>query len=141
MSQEYAEKRIREALKLARGNSTRARQHVMAWTFEDPRLLLALAQPHLTGIIAHAIGRVVHKQEKEEAAAPVPETTPALDMAPSEFGQEVLKALQSGNTARFGLEKNAAPVRRKQASQSHIDAMKKLAGKSSQTPPDSRGSR
>ena len=66
MSREYAEKRIKDALKQARGNATKARQQIIAWTNEDPKLLQALAQPHLTGIVAHAINRVIYKQETEE---------------------------------------------------------------------------
>ncbi len=130
MSREYAESRIREALKLAKGNSTKARQQIMAWTFEDARLLQALARPHLTGIVAHAINRVVYHQDMVEGdEEDIPEAPQSLDMAPDTFGKEILQALQSTNTAQFGRESAVPPVGRKQASQSHIDAMKQIARK------------
>lgn len=130
MSREYAEKRIREALNMARGNTTKARQQIIAWTSEDPKLLQALAQPHLTGIIAHAISRVVHKQEIDEHETEVPDVPQTLNMAPDTFGKEILKALASENTALFGRDSGTGPARRKQASQSHIDALKQIASKS-----------
>ncbi len=133
MSREYAEKRIREALNMAKGNTTKARQQIIAWTNEDPKLLQALAQPHLTGIVAHAISRVVHKQEIDEHEVDVPEVPQTLNMAPDTFGKEILKALASENTVMFGRDTGAGPARRKQASQSHIDALKQIASKSKGT--------
>jgi len=128
MSREYAEARIKEALKLSKGNPTKARQRVMAWTFEDPKLLHALAQPHLTGIVAHAISRVVYKQDVIEPD--VPEAAEGLDMPPETFGKEILAALQGNDTVMFGQESFAPSSRRPQASKSHIDALKHIASKS-----------
>lgn len=127
MSREYAESRIQEALKLSKGNPTKARQRIIAWTFEDPKLLQALARPHLSGIVAHAVSRVIYKQELEPQE--VPDEPEALDLPPETFGAEILAALQSGNTARFGQEGNAPQTRRGQASKSHIEALKKIASK------------
>jgi hypothetical protein len=124
MSREYAESRIREALKLCRGNATRARQQIIAWTFEDAKLLQALARPHLSGIVAHA----------DEAEEPPP-TPPAIDMSPSSFGKEILAALTSKNTAMFGHEGEVPPAKKTQASQSHINALKAMSDKSGKTPP------
>jgi hypothetical protein len=129
MSREYAEKRIRDALKQAKGNATKAQRQVIAWATSDMRLLLALCQPHLTGIVAHAVNRVIHRQEAEDHAPEIPDMPQSLNMGPETFGKEILRALQSNNTAQFGREESAAPVSKKQASQSHIEAMKKLARK------------
>ncbi|HEY0901818.1 MAG TPA: hypothetical protein VGD95_06815 [Micavibrio sp.] len=129
MSREYAEKRIRDALNLSKGNATKARQQIIAWTNEDPKLLQALAQPHLTGIVAHAVSRVIYKQGIEEHEDDVPQMPQPLDMAPDTFGKEILKALASDNTTIFGRDSGAGPARRKQASQSHIDALKQMASK------------
>lgn len=130
MSREYAERRIKEALTIAKGNATKARQQIIAWTNEDPKLLQALAQPHLTGIVAHAVSRVVYKQEIEEVEPEIPPPVPqSLDMAPDTFGKEILKALASENTALFGRDSGTTPARRKAASQSHIDALKQMASK------------
>ncbi|QQG37235.1 MAG: hypothetical protein HYS17_05595 [Micavibrio aeruginosavorus] len=136
MSREYAEKRILEALTMSKGNSTKARQQVIAWCSQDHKLLQALAQPHLTGIVAHAISRVVYKQETVENEDDIPETPQSLDMAPDTFGKEILKALSSDNAVLFGRDTGAAPVRRKQASQSHIDALRQMASKSKSTHKD-----
>lgn len=138
MSREYAERRIKEALAQTKGNATKARQQIIAWTNEDPKLLQALTQPHLTGIVAHAISRVVYRQEVEEQEADVPEVPQTLDMAPDTFGKEILKALASENTALFGRDTGAVPARRKQASQSHIDALKQMASKSKSTGKDGK---
>ncbi len=141
MSREYAEKRIKEALTIAKGNATKARQQVIAWTNEDPKLLQALAQPHLTGIVAHAISRVVYKQEIEEVEPEVPDVPQSLDMAPDTFGKEILKALASENTALFGRDNGASQPRRKAASQSHIDALKHMASKSKPIKKDGKETR
>ena len=127
MSQEYVEGRIKEALKQSKGNPTKARQKVIAWTVEDPKLLLALARPHLTGIVAHAINRVIYRKSEEQQ--PVPESPEVLDMEPETFGKEILSALQSDNTPRFGLEHNAPSAKRVKASKSHIEAMRQIARK------------
>lgn len=127
MSLEYAEARIKEALRLAKGNTTKARQQIIAWTYEDPKLLHALARPHLTGIVAHAINRVIYNQNLHESEIEVPEQAERIDMAPATFGQEILQSLQSSNTAMFGFEDNAPRLGRKQASRNHIEAMKRMA--------------
>lgn len=129
MSSEYAEDRIREALKIARGNPTKARQQVIAWTNDDIRLLQALTRPHLTGIVAHAVGRVIHRENIEAGAAGIPEAPQSLDMPPDTFGQEIMRALEGRDTAVFGREEGGVPLRRKQASQSHIEALKKIASR------------
>lgn len=129
MSREYAESRIREALKQCRGNPARARQQIIAWCGEDAKLLQALAAPHLTGIVAHAVNRVAQHQEHEDEESEIPEKPVPVNMEPKTFGEAILKTMRSGNTALFGQESAAPPLRRKQASQSHIDALRRLAGK------------
>lgn len=129
MSREYAEGRIKEALKLAKGNPTKARQQIIAWTYEDTKLLHALARPHLTGIVAHAINRVIYHESMEDEEPEIHDAPQSLDMEPETFGTEIMKALQSENTSRFGREGGAPAPRRKQASQSHIDALKAMASK------------
>lgn len=128
MSQDYAESRIAEALRQHKGNVTKTRAQVLAWAGEDQRLLFGLARPHLTGIIAYAVSRVINKAGAESDEA-VPEDAQGLDMAPDTFGKEILKALSSQNTPIFGHEAGSPGTGRKQASQSHIDAMKKLTSK------------
>ena len=138
MSREYAENRIKDALKQAEGNPTKARQQVIAWTYEDTKLLHALAFPHLTGIVAHAVNRVIHRLDIEEGQKDevLPEMPEALDMAPGTFGEEILRALDDTHSVLFGREGAGTPLRRKKASQSHIDALKQIASKSRNNPDD-----
>ena len=77
MSWDYVEKKIREAMHLHRGNSTRVRQQVIAWAMDDPKLLRTLVKPHMVGITAHAVGRVASGKTRPEPIAqeaPVPLT-------------------------------------------------------------------
>lgn len=126
MSREYVEKRVKEALKLTGGNATRARQQLIAWTHEDAKLLQALAHPHLTGIVAYAVSRVLNKKDEPELIPPTPreEDDPA-----HAFGMEILKTIASGATAQFGLEGAQPPGRKQPASQRHIDAIRQLTGR------------
>lgn len=130
MSREYAENRIREALRLARGNTTKARQQIMAWAGEDQRLLMGLVRPHLTGIIAYAISRVLRHQETEDEEPELSALPQTLNLPPDAFGKEILSALSSHDTPVFGHESNAPSPHRKKASQSHIDALKAMARRS-----------
>lgn len=136
MSLEYAESRIREALKLARGNQMKARQQVMAWASEDEKLLQALARPHLAGIVAYNVERVASGRadaKHDAAASDVPAAPPASAGAKPKkesFGLEILKAAAGPDTQIFGLEDTGTPQKRKGVSQSHIDALKAMAAKS-----------
>lgn len=127
MSLEYAQGRIKEALRMNKGNATKARQQLIAWCYEDQKLLLALARPHLTGITAHAINRVIYSQGLHDEEEAIPEAPAGIEMEPATFGQEILRSLQSTNTPMFGFEGNVPPVSRRQASKSHIDTLKRMA--------------
>ncbi|MDB5490719.1 MAG: hypothetical protein JWO78_568, partial [Micavibrio sp.] len=118
---------IREALKLTKGNPTKARQQVIAWAVEDQRLLLGLTQPHLTGVVAHAINRVIYREGTEQEAEEIMPTPKSLDMGPETFGKQILNALAGRNTPIFGMEGTTPSSHPTKASQSHIDAMNKLA--------------
>lgn len=134
MSLEYAERRIKEALKLAKGNTTRARQQVIAWTYEDAKLLHALTQNHLSGIVAYHIERVNSgRSEKDKSPPPQkPKQQPAKNTKAKgeQFGMEILKAVVASGAEVFGLESSAAPRKRGQASQQHVNAIKQMAAKS-----------
>ena len=130
MSLEYAERRIKEALKLARGNPVKARQQVIAWTFEDSKLLYALTKHHLSGIVAYHIERVASGRASQSKAPPPPKPEKAPVKQDDEFGMEILKAVANSSSAVFGLEGYAAPRKRGQASQQHIDAIRQMAARS-----------
>lgn len=143
MDRDYAESRIREALKASRGNTTSARQQIIAWMAEDVRLLHELTAPHITGIVAHAINRVISLKEKEKASPQVEVSPPMLERQKTPinaspagsdpFGLEILKAIALGNPAQFGMESAAAPIRKQAASQQHVDAIKKMVSRGKKT--------
>ncbi len=134
MSLEYAESRIKEALKLSGGNQVKARQQIIAWTFEDAKLLHALAKPHLSGIVAYNIERVASGRAdaaKNTKAAPDKKKKPAKKAKANgkdteeQFGLQILKAV-AGSPEIFGLEDPGAPRTRGGVSQSHMDAIEAL---------------
>lgn len=137
MSLEYAEQRIKEALKLAKGNQAKARQQVITWAMQDERLLQALTKSHLSGIVAYNIDRVASgraeaakRQPSQEDFKPAPKQKGKKEPA---FGMELLKAVASSSADVFGLEHNAPLGRRGQASENHINAIRALASKKKKT--------
>ncbi|GJL84459.1 MAG: hypothetical protein DHS20C02_02340 [Micavibrio sp.] len=127
MSREYAERRIKEAIKKTNGNAARAKQQVIAWTIEDTKLLDALTRPHLTGIVAYNIERIMSGRSAAKEEAPVADKPPTQE---DEFGIEILKAVAASDAAVFGQEGNAPPMKRGRASKQHIDAIRQMTGKS-----------
>jgi hypothetical protein len=127
MNRDYSEAKIREALKLSGGNTTRARQQIIAWAFDDTKLLHELMAPHMTGIVAHAINHVMAASQKP---APKPaQVKVATEAKGQEFGMEILKAIALGNPAQFGHEGGSAPSKKPVTSQRHIDAIKEMVAK------------
>lgn len=129
MSRDYAEKKIKEALHLTRGNEAKARSQVIAWAMQDQRLLSELVKPHMVGIVAHAIGRVASGKTDPEPV-PLPEVRAELDQGDS-FGMDILKTIAGGDTAQFGQESYGRPVKKQGASQQHIDAIQQMINKGS----------
>ena len=128
MSWDYAEKKIKEALHVTRGNAAQARQQVIAWAMEDHKLLKALVAPHMVGITAHAIGRVERGEKKPEAVPAAKPTGKSEDI--DSFGMDILRAIAGGDTAQFGQENYGRPVKKQGASQRHIDAIQQMIKKS-----------
>lgn len=57
-------------------------------------------------------------------------------MEPVTFGQEIMHAMKSDNTAMFGSESYAPPMKRKKASQRHIDTLRMLSSSKSKKSPE-----
>lgn len=131
MSLHYAEERIKEALKMSKGNIVKARQQIIAWTYEDAKLLHEIAKPHLSGIVAYHVDRVKSGRSSKPQTPPPEKPKPAQPKAQNEeqFGLEIIKAIAASEGAVFGLEGHAAHTPRGQASKQHIDALKKMASK------------
>lgn len=128
MSSEYIETRIKEAMRLASGNTTRARQQMIAWCYEDTQLLQMLVKPHLSGIVAYNIERVTSgRASKQKPINAAPEPRPLGN--DDNFGLEILKAVAGNGGAMFGLEGPSAPAaRRPGVSAQHLEAIRALTG-------------
>ncbi len=130
MSHDYATSRIKQALELTRGNAAQARQQVIAWCHEDMKLLHALTRPHMTGIVAHAISRVMSGRTEPQEVPSVPEKD-KKGASKGDFGVEILKTIAGGDTTQFGQENVGRPIGKRSASQQHIDAIQQMIDKSS----------
>lgn len=127
MSKDYMFNRVREALRLHNGNALKARQQIIAWTYEDAKLLHSLTRPHLTGIVSYAIDRYQRKKIEEELDDGFESV---LDKDPGEqFGKEMLRSLASGKSDVFGEEPSGIHHARAKASKKHEDVMRLLASK------------
>jgi hypothetical protein len=127
MNRDYSEGKIREALKLSGGNSTKARQQVIAWAFDDTKLMHELMAPHMTGIVAHAINHVMTSKPKAPRPAVPEEAEGGKGNDP--FGMEILRSIALGNPAQFGLESGSTSLKKQEASQRHVDAIKQMVAK------------
>lgn len=129
MSMEYVERRIEEALKLCKGNTTKARSTLIRWCQDDQKLLHGLTKAHLNGIVAYNIDRFLSGRGDKSRKKPAPAKPAQPKLTGKEkFGMEILKAVVNSGSI-FGLEAGEAPRKKGQASQQHIDAIKKLAAK------------
>lgn len=134
MSREYAEDRIREALRLNAGNMALAKQQIIAWTYEDTKLLHALSRPHLNGIVAYQVERVASGRAEIERRKP--ETGPAKKLPVDEnFGMDLLRAVAAAGAPIFGQEVYSTAVRKGKASKQHVDAIHRIAKPISKTKP------
>ena len=127
MSWDYARRAIADLLKKSKGNTSKAQTALIAEALKDNRLLVELVHPHLKGIAAHAVGRVVHEQNTGPEQRP--DEPESLDLPLDTFGRELLGALKGRNTPKFAQEDAAPPTGRKAASKAHIDAINKIAKK------------
>lgn len=125
MSRQYLEDKIKDALVLAGGNSAKAQKLIIQWCAEDQKLLQQLSKPHLKGITAHAVSRIITQMDRDDE--PLPEEPVTIDMGPNAFGKNLLGAMSGNDTAHFGHENSAPRRKKKQASQQHINAIHQIA--------------
>ncbi len=129
MSREYADNKIKEALRMHGGNTALARQQVITWSQDDPQLLRALARPHLDGIVSYQVDRVASGRAQAQQK-PEPTRRPKQqEQQPQEenFGMDLLRAVAATGATVFGHEDGAPPAKRRAASKQHIEAIHKLA--------------
>jgi len=132
MSLNYTENRIKEALRLNNGNTADAKKQIFAWLYEDHKLLLDVTRPHLNGIVAYAMQRTLNRMLKsdEEIFEETAEDAMRSSSKKDQVGKEILKGFISKKAAQFGQESIAVPLRKKAASQKHVDVMHMLAATS-----------
>lgn len=132
MSLNYTENRIKEAIRLHNGNVTEAKKQLFVWFYEDHKLLLDIVQPHLNGITAYAVDRVLRRMMKSDDEILEEEAAEAERSATKKvtIGKDILRGFVSKEALQFGQESVGVPLRKKVASQNHIDTMQMLAATS-----------
>jgi hypothetical protein len=132
MSLNYTENRIKDALRLNNGNVNEAKKQIFAWLYEDHKLLLEMTRPHLNGITAYAIQRVLNRMMKSDDEILEEEAQDAVmsSSKKDQLGKDILRGFASKDAPQFGQESVSVPLRKKAASQSHIDTMQMLAAAS-----------
>lgn len=125
MSREYSIVKIKEVLHATRGNAVKARQMVIAQAMEDPKLLKELVKPHMVGIVAHAVNRVVSGKTE-----PAPIAQAQTQEEDDSFGMDILKTIAGGDTAQFGQESYGRPMKKQGVSKAHIEAIREMIRKS-----------
>lgn len=131
MSTEYADTKIREALALANGSQSKARQIIAMMAQQDVKLLLALTKNHLDGIVAFHVERVATGRAPQlKPANIVNEDMKKHVQEANPFGKEILKAVTADRAEIFGFDSGAPTGRRGQASQSHVNALLQMVERS-----------
>ncbi len=132
MSLNYTENRIKEALRIHNGNVTEAKKQLFAWFYEDHKLLMDITRPHLQGITAYAVQRVLNRMNKSDDEILEEEAQNAAysSSKKGDVGKDILRGFISPDAPQFGQESIAVPLRKKAASQKHIDTMQLLAAAS-----------
>ena len=120
MSHEYAMSRVRDALEKCEGNHLKAQRMVMGWLEKDHSLLFGLVAPWMQSIISHAVNHIDQPEKKK-----LPKRI-ELDDSVCEFGAALAQELKGGTS--FGQQSPRNVGKPGKASQTHIDAINKLAG-------------
>ncbi len=123
MSHEYAMSRVRDALEKSEGNHLKAQRLILSWIEKDQTLLFGLVSPHIQGIVSHAINHAAAPPQKK-----MPKQVDVADGDAGEFGAALVRGLR-GESASFGEATPRGIGKPGKASQRHVDAINKLAGK------------
>lgn len=141
--QDYAQSRVRDALKEAKGNVPQAQRLLLAWMDFDELLLRAIAEPHLRSIAGYALQSQLfdeaeekHAAQKSAAVADVPKAVKKQATAPGKesadigtFGLALLQNVTGGTRAQqFGFVTDEMDAPQKTSAR-HIEAILQLAGK------------
>lgn len=137
MSHEYAMSRVKDALEKSNGNHLKAQRLLLNWLEKDHTLLCGLVGPHMQGIIAHAVhhlaGAEADQKKRKSAPTRTAKKVSVGKEGTGEFGAAILESLKaggSGGAVGFGEQPARGAVNKPgKASQKHIDAINKIARK------------
>ena len=116
MGKSYVQQKVQEALDSAQGDASRAQRVLLGWAMADIKLLAALTQPFMKGIIAHALSRASSEAKPAASLPPAKPLTPgALDGVLRQLGRN------------FGGAGNEDAEAKPQASRRHADLIRSLA--------------
>lgn len=124
----YASKKVMKALADTAGDRKAAQKLLVQQAAADPRLLMALAKPFLSGIVGHAVQQA--PQDAARAARPARKpmskpralTAEALDSVIGQLGASIGEA-----KAPQGMAAVLSQPKRTKAGAKHQDSMRQLA--------------
>lgn len=117
MSWAYAESRVRAAVDEAEGNALEAKRLLLEWIGQDAKLLQGLVEPHLNGIITHAIGYVTREKPEGDRIA----------LSPDQPGIGLVQGVVEGRGDAFGRPSDGNTPKPGKASDRHVEAIHILA--------------
>lgn len=126
MTRSYMKSRVLEALEKNKGDAAQAQRQLLQQAKDDPRLLLEIAEPHLRGIIAYAIDWVARSEDTDTAA-------PAREVSVAELdamGAALAESIAGNSGDKFGTQGTGLAGKPGKASEQHVEAIQKIAGKS-----------
>ena len=122
----YASQKVRKALAETSGDRKAAHRLMLQWASADPRLLMALARPFLSGIVGHAVQQAPAEAAARPARKPMSKpralSAEALDSVIGQLGASIGEAkTPQGMAALLQRPKRA------KAGETHQQSMRTLA--------------
>jgi hypothetical protein len=122
----YASQKVLKALADTSGDRKAAHKLVVQWASADPRLLMALAKPFLSGIVGHAVQQAPQEARARAGRKPMSKpralTAEALDSVIGQLGASIGEA-----KAPQGMAAVLSRPKPTKAGQGHQDSMRQLA--------------
>ncbi len=134
ISNNYAKKRIKDALLISNGNYATAQRLILSWLKDDSLLLRELAIPHFKSMVGYALqeyGQEIEAKnlKKTNLLSKVQEQdTKNNDI--DNFGQAMLQNMSSsGSMQNFGFTSDSELTPPAKTSKRHVNAIMKIAKK------------
>lgn len=137
MSRSYARQKIKQALRVAEGDTKQASRDIIELCVRDHEFLLGLTEPFLRGIIGHALKGAGELKPGEGAEKAKREVTPKVleveEMAKATgLGADIVKNVLGSGGHKFGTQDRTRSTlgKKTKASSKHVDALRAIAEKS-----------